>query len=297
MTLTNEPQAVETDSDTPEAGSDAKATSTEQLVARRYGAEFPGELAEGNATIDLQLQHRSVRKFLPGEVTDAQLNLIVAAAQSGSQSSNLQVWSVVAVRDQERKNRISEALGGHPYIENCAVFLVWTADFHRASRIVEKKHDTQVDTIGYLENTLVTFIDSGIVGQNALLAAESLGLGGVFVGGVRNNPLALVEELGLPEYVFPTVGMALGIPDPEEAADTKPRLPQTAVLHHEQYDAEAWEPASAEYEQHIGEYYARYGRDNYSWAFTLNRRIGSLKGMHGRHQISEWLGEQGFKSE
>lgn len=271
--------------------------TTPELVARRYGAEYSGALADGTDTIDLQLRHRSVRKFLPAEVTDAQLNLIIAAAQSGSQSSNLQVWSVVAVRNQARKERISKALGGHPYIENCSVFLVWTADFNRNTRIVEAKHGTEVDSVGYLENTLVSFVDSGIAGQNALLAAESLGLGGVFVGSVRNDPLAVATELKLPEYVFPVVGLAIGVPDPTERASTKPRLPQRTVLHHEEYDAEAWESAAAEYEGHLADYYADYGRENYSWAFTLNRRIGSVEGMHGRHKIREWLAAQGFDSE
>ncbi|KAB1640694.1 NADPH-dependent oxidoreductase [Gulosibacter chungangensis] len=279
------------------AASSPEPHTTCELVDRRYGTEFAGPLAEGTETIDLQLRHRSVRKFLPAEVTDAQLELIIAAAQSGSQSSNLQVWSVVAVRDQARKERISKALGGHPYIENCSVFLVWTADFNRNSRIVEAKHGTDVDSVGYLENTLVSFVDSGIAGQNALLAAESLGLGGVFVGSVRNNPLEVATELKLPEYVFPVVGLAIGVPDPTERASTKPRLPQRAVLHHEEYDAEAWESASAEYEEHLAEYYADYGRENYSWAFTLNRRIGSVEGMHGRHRIREWLAAQGFDSE
>lgn len=279
------------------AASSPEPHTTRELVGRRYGTEFAGPLAEGTETIDLQLRHRSVRKFLPAEVTDAQLELFIAAAQSGSQSSNLQVWSVVAVRDQARKERISKALGGHAYIENCAVFLVWTADFNRNTRIVEAKHGTDVDSVGYLENTLVSFADSGIAGQNALLAAESLGLGGVFVGSVRNNPLEVAKELKLPEYVFPVVGLAIGVPDPTERASTKPRLPQRAVLHHEEYDAEAWESASAEYEEHLADYYADYGRDNYSWAFTLNRRIGSVEGMHGRHKIREWLAAQGFDSE
>lgn len=283
MTSTNEPQPLH--------------TSTADLAARRYGTPFPEALADGNETIDLQLRHRSVRQFLSGEVTDAQLNLIIAAAQSASQSSNLQVWSVVAIRDQARKNRISEALGGHPYIENCSVFLVWTADFNRNSQIVQAKHGTEVDTIGYLENTLVSFVDSGIAGQSALLAAESLGLGGVFVGSVRNNPLEVAAELGLPEYVFPVVGLAIGVPDPAEKASTKPRLPQRAVLHHEQYDEEAWQAASAEYEGRLAEYYAEYGRENYSWSFTLNRRIGSVQGLHGRDQIRGWLAAKGFDSE
>ncbi|SJM50864.1 NADPH-dependent oxidoreductase [Gulosibacter sp. 10] len=270
-------------------------TDTAELIARRYGAPLEGAPAEGTPVVDLQLRHRSVRRYLPGEVSDAQLELLIAAAQSGSQSSNLQVWSVVAVRDQDRKDRISTAIGGRRYVEECEVFLVWVVDFHRATQVVERT-GTAVETNAYLENTLVGFVDSGISAQNALLAAESLGLGGVFVGSVRNNPLAVAEELGLPEYAFPAFGLAIGHPDPAEEADTKPRLPQRAVLHHEQYDDAAWESGAEEYEERLREYYARYGKPDYSWARTLGGRVGPAEGLHGRQQMREWLSSKGLLS-
>jgi hypothetical protein len=50
-----------------------------------------------NDTIATILNHRSVRGFLPGALPEGTLELLIAAAQSASTSSNLQVWSVVAV--------------------------------------------------------------------------------------------------------------------------------------------------------------------------------------------------------
>src|SRR5690554_2253974 len=92
-----------------------------------------------NPVIEQQLQHRSVRKFLDTPVTDAQLAAIVGAAQRASTSSSLQVWSVVAVRDAERKQRIADALGGFAYISQAPVFLVWVADFARNAHIIEEQ--------------------------------------------------------------------------------------------------------------------------------------------------------------
>ena len=265
-------------------------------IANRYGQSGHDDAPSLSPTIQLQLTHRSVRTFLPTPVSEEHLGLVVAAAQSASQSSNLQVWSVVAVRDTDRKRRISESIGEQAYVTDCSVFLVWVADFRRAANVVES-NGARIETLGYIENTLVTFVDSGIAAQNALLAAESLGLGGVFVGSVRNNPEAIIEELGLPEYTFPVFGMALGHPDPSEAAGIKPRLPQRAVLHHEQYDPTAWRDSVEVYEDRLGDYFGRHGRDGYSWAEIVTKRISTIAGLHGRDSMRASLQAQGFSSE
>jgi len=66
-------------------------------IAARY-ADAALTLTTTSDIIAAQLAHRSVRKFLDTPVDDAQLQAIVAAAQSASTSSNLQPWSVIAVR-------------------------------------------------------------------------------------------------------------------------------------------------------------------------------------------------------
>lgn len=246
--------------------------------------------------IEQQLRHRSVRRFLDIPVTDAQLERIVEAAQRASTSSNLQAWTVIAIRDPDRKRRISQAIGDHHYVEHAPVFLVWAADLARNAALIRSR-GIEPETLGFIEHTLLGAIDVGIAAQNALLAAESLGLGGLFVGGIRNNPAAVSAELGLPQHVFPIVGMAIGVPDPTEGTGVKPRLPLSGVLHRETYDPERWRDATAEYEERYHDYFETQGVPDRSWARTVSGRLGPVKGMHGRHTMRDSLRAQGFDSE
>src|SRR5690606_3925949 len=145
-------------------------------------------------------------------------------------------------------------IGGRQYVEDASVFLVWIADFSRNVELT-RAQGIETETVGLIENTLVGAVDVGIAAQNALLAAESLGLGGVFVGSARNNPEAVSAELRLPKHAFPIVGLALGVPDPEEGTGLKPRLPLSGVLHRETYDVTKWRDAVETYEADYREYF------------------------------------------
>lgn len=236
-----------------------------------------------------------MRKFLPETVSDAQIEAIVGAAQRASTSSNIQAWSVVVVREEDRRLRLSQALGGHAYIEQAPVFLAWIGDLARHESLLNSR-EVEAETLDYFETTLLATLDVGIAAQNALLAAESLGLGGVFVGGIRNNPAAVAAELGLPQRTFAIVGMALGVPDPSEGTGVKPRLPLAGVLHHEQYDPERWREATTDYEVDYERYFDGQGVPGRSWARTMSRRLGPVAGMHGRHTMRDSLRDQGFES-
>jgi len=74
------------------------------------------------------LAHRSVRGYLPTPLPQGALELIVAAAQSAATSSNLQAWSVVAVKDKDRKSRLAALAGNQKHIEQTPLFLRILAD-------------------------------------------------------------------------------------------------------------------------------------------------------------------------
>lgn len=246
--------------------------------------------------IDLQHRHRSVRRYLELEVTESQVATIVAAAQRASSWSNLQAWSVIEVRDVGRKHRIAAAIGSAPYVKEAPVFLVWVADLARNDAVM-REQGVEAETLHLMDNTLVCALDVGIVAQSALLAAESLGLGGVFVGGIRNAPETVISELNLPHLTFPMVGMAIGVPHSEEATGAKPRLPLAGVLHSEQYDGDAWRDATAAYDAEYREYFEGQGATNRSWASTVAARLGKPEAMLGRHTMRASLREQGFDSD
>ncbi|WP_249412273.1 NtaA/DmoA family FMN-dependent monooxygenase [Micromonospora endophytica] len=262
-------------------------------AAARYGDP---SVALGVATdvIRLQLAHRSVRRFGPRDVTDDELTALIAAAQSAATSSNLQPWSVVAVRDPDRRARLSALAGGQEFIAQAPLFLVWIADLGRARRLADHA-GTPLAATDYLESTLIGFVDTALAAQNAVLAAESLGLGTVFVGAIRNHPERVAAELGLPRHAVATFGLAIGAPDPSEPAGVKPRLPLDAVLHRERYDVDAADAHHATYDERLGAYQSRYGLSG-TWTERVLARLSGPESMAGRHRLREALEGLGLPS-
>jgi nitroreductase len=262
-------------------------------AADRYG-DPTADLAVLNDFLRLQLTHRSVRRFGPRDVTDDELTALVAAAQSAPTSSNLQPWSVVAVRDPDRKARLAALAGNQAFVAQAPLFLIWLADLGRARRIAHRA-GAELGAADYLETTIIGFVDTALAAQNAVLAARSLGLGSVFVGAIRNHPAEVAAELGLPPHTVAAFGLAVGEPDPAEKAAVKPRLPQAAVLHRERYDAAAADAHIAAYDERLAAYNGRFGLAG-DWSTRVLARLRGPESMAGRHRLRETLERLGLPS-
>ena len=59
---------------------------------------------------------------------------------------------------------------------------------------------------------MVSVIDAALAAQNMSIAAESMGLGICYIGGIRNNLNEVSELLETPEYVLPLFGLVVGQP-------------------------------------------------------------------------------------
>ncbi|WP_028050275.1 nitroreductase family protein [Cellulomonas sp. URHD0024] len=258
----------------------------------RYGGIAPADVASSDV-IELQLAHRSVRRYLPDDVSDAELAAVVAAAQSAATSSNLQLWSVVAVRDEERRAALAALAGNQAHISQAPLLLVWLVDLGRAHAIAAA-HDAPTEGADFLETAVVGFVDAALAAQNAALAAESLGLGTVYIGALRNSPAEVADLLHLPRHVFAAFGLVVGRPDLSENTRVKPRLPQSAVLHHEVYDDAEHADAVAGYEERIGDFYAAEGL-SHSWVERLLARLSGPEALNGRDQLRSALEAQGFE--
>lgn len=267
--------------------------NAQSRLAARYGQPDIAPLAAWNETLDRLLDHRSVRGFTQQPLADGTLEALVAAAQSASTSSNLQVWSVVAVEDGERKSQLAALAGNQPYIRQAPLFLVWLADLSRVARLAEQRHG-ELEALPYLESLLLGTIDAALAAQNAVVALESLGLGGVYIGGIRNDIEGVAQVLGLPAHVYPVFGLCVGHPAAERPAQVKPRLGQRAVLHRETYSAAPEAEAVADYDQRLGAFYQREGLKASGWSEQVTQRLGSVANLHGREQLVEKLTRMGF---
>jgi nitroreductase len=266
---------------------------TDSVLGQRYGGAVPESIAPANDVITLLQRHRSVRSFTAEGIDDDTVTLIVSAAQSAATSSNMQAWSVIEVRDPAHKAAVSVLAGDQAFIRAAPVFLVFVADWARHRAVAEHRDET-AEGVDYIESTLVGFIDVALAAQNATIAAESLGLGAVYVGAVRNRPDELADLLQLPPGAFPVMGVAIGHPDPTDRAGIKPRLPQDVVRHRETYRAAADE-AIVDYDAAVRTYYAGQGT-SHGWIGTILGRIRSATTLRGREKLRSALERRGLPS-
>ena len=211
-----------------------------------------------NQTIDLILSHRSIRQFTAEPISSQQLDAILAAAQSASTSSFLQVTSIIRVTGPEARKQLAQLAGNQPYVEQAAEFLVFCADYHRHSQIVP---DAQT---GYAEQLLIGAIDGAIMGQNALL--------------------------GLPDRVIPLFGLCLG--HPAQQPEQKPRLPRALVVHQECYQRELDRDLLAHYDQQIEAYYQARSSNNKQQ--TWSGQIRAILTKESRPFMLGFLQSRGF---
>lgn len=237
-----------------------------------------------NSVVELILNHRSIRKFTGEAISPTQLDEILAAAQSAASSSFLQTTTILRITDPALRARLATLAGEQPYVADAAEFLVFCVDYHR-HRVVAPEAKT-----GFTEQLLIGAIDGALMAQNALLAAQSMGLGGVYIGGLRNHPDHVVEALALPQEVFPLFGLCLG--HPAQQPERKPRLPRALVVHENRYPARLDEALLAQYDADMVAYYQSRSSNQKSQSWS--GQIRSILGKESRPFMQASLQKQGF---
>ncbi|KAA9001057.1 oxygen-insensitive NADPH nitroreductase [Affinibrenneria salicis] len=234
-------------------------------------------------TIDLLRRHRSIRAFTRQPLTAAQREAIIAAAQSASSSSFLQCSSIIRITDADVRQQLASLSGEQPWVGEAAEFWVFCADFNRHQQIYPDAR------LGLAEQLLLGCVDTAMMGQNALVAAESLGLGGVFIGGIRNGIEPVTQLLELPQHVLPLFGLCLGYPAADPAQ--KPRLPSAVVVHENRYRP-LDRQALAVYDQHVLAYYQQ--RDDNSRSENWSEQIQRILQKERRPFMLDYLHRQGW---
>lgn len=251
-------------------------------------------------TLETLLSHRSVRKYTGEPISDEMLNAIFEAGRAVSTSSYLQAVSVIRVVDTAKRTALrqiscdmtadeyEQALAegkrlGHGYVESCAEYLVFCMDAYRHHQLANVNTD-------WTEVTLIGAIDSALMAQNMLATAESLGLGGVYIGSLRNDIKRASEVLGLPKHVVPLFGLCLGHPDWESKINQsqRPRLPLDVIVSTDTYQAPSDEVLSA-YNDEVKAYYGNRGLD-----LDWKAQIAETFGGEVRPFMLDYLQSQGF---
>lgn len=241
-----------------------------------------------NPVLDILSAHRSIRKFSGRSVDTDLLRSLITAAQCTSTSHHVQAYTIVQVIDPDIRQKIADMAGPQPWVARAPVFLVFCADLTRLIRAC-RHHKVDPET-GWAEQMLVATVDTALVAQSLMLGAESEGLGGVFIGGIRNDPDLVCDLLHIPEHAYPVFGMCLGYPDNDPAP--KPRLPMGAVFHKDRFRSAPEQAALTDYDRVIQAYYENRapGLKDRTWT----RQMADFTGQVIRPHMKAFLEKKGF---
>ncbi len=234
--------------------------------------------------------HTSIREYKDEDLKDGDLEKILDAARHAPSSINGQQWSVIVIKDKENKKKLAHLVKDQEWVEDCPVFLVFVADYNKAAIALEKE-GKEFKNIDSIDSTIVSSVDIGIAFSNAMNVSETLGYGIVPIGAIRINPKEVIDILKLPKYVYPIVGMCIGVPD--EDPIRKPIFPKEAMVHEETYNKDLRNVID-EYDEIIKQYRNERtnGEDVRSWS----------QGVAGDYsqiffpRVYDTLKEQGFKN-
>ncbi len=146
--------------------------------------------------VDAIMTRRSVRDFTDEPVIDADLEAVLRAAMAAPSASNERPWHFIVVRDETARHRLARATPFSGPIARAPVAFVVCAD-----RLAVRHKGFWV-------------IDCAAAIENALLAAHSIGLGGVWIGVHPSRVMvaSVRSAIKLPRHVVPHSMVALGHP-------------------------------------------------------------------------------------
>ncbi len=238
--------------------------------------------------LDSLLSRRSIRRFKNEPLKNGDLETILAAARRAPSDAGAQLYSILRVSDPELRRELARLSGGQKHLVEAAELFVLLADIHRLQRLLQQRGKRMADW----PRTGLHFslVDAALAGAHLAVAAEALGYGACWIGGLLNDPIEVARLLGLPRGVIPLSGLVVGVPD--EDPEPRPRLPQKLVLHENRYH----DYASAE----LDEAYSAMAKASRrgDWLFVLERYFASGGTMEERDPAYGVLAaRQGFAAD
>ncbi len=242
-----------------------------------------------SSVIDLLKSHRSIRKFTDQKIESELFEELLLAGQAAATSSFLQGSTIIRVSNPESRQKLAEMAGNQPYVESAAEFMVFCADLKRAGNYCEEYGKPFEGD--FTEHFIIATVDVALMAQSLVTAAESVGLGICYIGGIRNNPGPVSELLKLPKGVYPVFGLCLGYPDQDP--EIKPRLPLPVIVKDEVYNEDGDKESIRDYDERIREYYRTRtgGGHGISWS----EQVATLLSEKSRPHMKDFLADKGFK--
>ncbi|EOT44397.1 NADPH-dependent oxidoreductase [Enterococcus columbae] len=239
-------------------------------------------------TIEQMKHHVSVRNYQKKAIPVEIKQELLLAAQSGSTSNFVQAYSIIEIGDQAKKRQLAEITKFSGHLNQAPLVYVFVADLYRHAAQLEKHH-RDLAPLTNTESFVVSIVDATIAAQNMCVAAESLGLGICYIGGIRNDLFKVKELLNLPKLTVPLFALSIGYPN--EKNDPKPRLPLNNLVSMDSYKIDEITNL-ANYDEQTSQYYQN--RNSHQANITWTEKDLDFFSEVRRPEFARFLKEQGF---
>lgn len=228
-----------------------------------------------NPILDTLLNRASIRAYTDETPPYDVVETIVRAGQQAPFA--YQMGSLLLSRERTR----------NPF--RAPLYFIILVDAHRHEAIMARRGWTMAQND--LSLLLFGIQDATLMAENMVIAAESLGLGSCFLGGIPYRADKIVEQFQLPPRVFPLVGLTMGYP--AENPPPRPRYPLDLALFENAYpvfdETQVAQAMDVMDEGYLAQDYYRRQRamirlegdreetftyDTYSWTEHISRKTG-----------------------
>jgi len=187
-----------------------------------------------NETIRELYKRKSVRAFTEQPIAAEEKRAILEAAMAAPTAGNQQMYTILDITDEELKQRLSVSCDNQPFIAKAKLVLIFCADFQKwYDAFLEAGCEPRKPGVGDL---MLAVSDTNIAAQNAVVAAQSLGIGSCYIGDIMENAETQRQLLSLPPYVFPAAMLVFGYPTKGQLERPKPpRSDMRHIVHENGY--------------------------------------------------------------
>ena len=187
-----------------------------------------------NTTIQELFERKSVRVFEEKEISREDKELILEAAAMAPSAGNQQLYTILDITDQKLKDELVVTCDNQPFIAQAKMVLIFCADCQKwYDGFEEAGCEPRLPGAGDL---ILAMSDANIAAQNAVTAAQSLGIGSCYIGDILERCEKHRAMLGLPPYVVPAAMLVFGYPTKQQLERKKPeRVEMSHIVHENGY--------------------------------------------------------------
>jgi FMN reductase [NAD(P)H] len=235
---------------------------------------------------DLMIKRRTVRNFEDREIPEKVVKQLLDVVTNAPSGGNIQPISVILVQQGEARKKLAEMVGDQPWVRNAPLSMIFCIDFCRTKRwasMSDVDHSPEKALLPFL----IGYADLMCSAQNAVILAESHGLGSVYIGTILDTIDSAREYFSIPKHVIPMMVLSIGYP--RSVPKGIPKLRRDVITHREKYHESSDEEIKKAFEDKYGSF------DDNLERFFRKTYVEAVEA--GKQEKPEWADPERVKNE